>query len=469
MPVSENPGYDSHVGNNITTVFAFTFRIFEESDMLVELDGVAQTLTTDYTISAVGEGGNVIFVTAPGSGVVVNLSGEVPYDRSTDYIANGDFIEETVDADFDRTVVLCQQLAREFGRAFVLSYEDISGMTTLLPTPVADRFLAWNSGATAIEYIEPGSVEIAVPASESVTADMIDTGDTAAIRLKLDVMDTTTLTATYLAKAGGTMTGKIVLDGDATAELHPVSARQIQKGLLTNIVDTGAADAYIGTLAPAITVYTTRMVVGLVIANANLTTTPAFNLNSIGNDTIKRINSAALLVGDLPVGHLALLMHDGTDWILLNPALHTHGDVNQGGILTQSSFSAHKNGTNQGSITDTTKVKVTFGTELYDYQSNFASDKWTPPVGRIHIDACIQYIAAVGNFHSIIIRKNGVDFKSTAFTKTSSLNLSVPISIDDDANGTDYYEVFAYQTGGGTQTINGDDLYTFFNGHSLRN
>ena len=108
---------------------------------------------------------------------------------------------------------------------------------------------------------------------------------------------------------------------DGTAADHAASLAQLQAGGLIYIADTGAADVYVATLVPAITVLTTGMETRVKITNANLTTTPTLEVSGLGANTIKRGNSAALLVGDLPVNHEAIFRYNGTDQILQNPAI----------------------------------------------------------------------------------------------------------------------------------------------------
>lgn len=107
---------------------------------------------------------------------------------------------------------------------------------------------------------------------------------------------------------------------DATTLISPATAQQISSGELVYVVDTGAADAYVMTLVPAITTYTTGQELGTKIVNANLTTTPTVEVNGLGAKTIKREDGSALIVGDLPANHPAIFRYDGTDMLLLNPA-----------------------------------------------------------------------------------------------------------------------------------------------------
>lgn len=120
MPVGLYTGAQTSIGNGVTTVFPYSWRILDQSHVEVKVDGVTKTIGSDYTVSGVGSsaGGNVTFLTAPANGAVVQRARKVPYKRDTDYQTNGDFKEETVDADFDLTEMQVQQLAADIVRAF---------------------------------------------------------------------------------------------------------------------------------------------------------------------------------------------------------------------------------------------------------------------------------------------------------------------------------------------------------------
>lgn len=140
MPVTDQTTSNSSTGNGVTTVYPYTYKILDEADILVEVDGVAKTLTTHYTVSGVGVsgGGNVTFVTAPASGAVVVLSRSMAYSRDTDYQENGDLLAATLDEDVDRVTMLVQQVRQLIRRAVKLP----SGVT-------ADQVLG--TGNTAAE------------------------------------------------------------------------------------------------------------------------------------------------------------------------------------------------------------------------------------------------------------------------------------------------------------------------------
>jgi hypothetical protein len=130
-------------------------------------------------------------------------------------------------------------------------------------------------------------------------------------------------------------------------------------------------------------------------------------------------------------------------------------------------FSAHKNGVTQ-SLTAATWTKVTFGAELYDSGSFYdtANSRWTPPSGQIHID-CGMDVAGhtIDTFVAISIYKNGSGFRSVNLYSPSTA-AGATLSIDDIANGTDYYEMWAYIPSAGTPTILGG-IGTFLMGAFL--
>lgn len=108
-----------HVGNGVTTSFAYTFTILDSADMVVELDGVVQG--SGFTVSGVGvlAGGAVLFTTAPASDVSVLLRRSTDLSRSTSYTYAGDLRETVVDEDFNRLWHAMQERAEVEGRSLL--------------------------------------------------------------------------------------------------------------------------------------------------------------------------------------------------------------------------------------------------------------------------------------------------------------------------------------------------------------
>ncbi len=91
------------------------------------------------------------------------------------------------------------------------------------------------------------------------------------------------------------------------------------------LVDSGAADAYVVGGDPAYAAYTAGMKIRVKIANIN-TGASTINVDSLGAKNIVKYVGTALVAGDLPVGAIAEMQYDGTNFQLqhvhnINPTL----------------------------------------------------------------------------------------------------------------------------------------------------
>lgn len=107
----------SYTGNAVTTTFAYTTRIFATTDLDVYLDGVLQS--SGYSVTGAGDnsGGNVVFTSAPGSGVVVVIVRDVPYTQETDLLDAGPAPMATIEDMVDKTTILTQQASDLIARS----------------------------------------------------------------------------------------------------------------------------------------------------------------------------------------------------------------------------------------------------------------------------------------------------------------------------------------------------------------
>lgn len=94
---------DTHVGNGVTTQFAYSFLCFDKVDFKVFIDLILVD-PSEYTVDGLGNpsGGMVTFTTPPANGVSVILRLDVVLDRQTNYQFEGDFLSPVVNRDFDR-------------------------------------------------------------------------------------------------------------------------------------------------------------------------------------------------------------------------------------------------------------------------------------------------------------------------------------------------------------------------------
>jgi hypothetical protein len=164
MSVTSQTPYNSYTANGATTVFPYGFMLLDTDDLVVTVDGVVKTLTTDYTVSGLlnPSGGNVTFLVAPANAAKVLLSRLLTIERLTDYQDNGDLFADTVNNDYDRIWMALQQLQQNDIRALKLPYDTATDQ--VLAEVSADRV------GKLITFDASGNMILAVLADLSVYA-----------------------------------------------------------------------------------------------------------------------------------------------------------------------------------------------------------------------------------------------------------------------------------------------------------
>ncbi len=139
-------------------------------------------------------------------------------------------------------------------------------------------------------------------------------------------------------------------------------------------------------------------------------------------------------------------------------------------LAGRATFAAHKNGTDQTGIASATPTKVTFGTEVFDVGSAFATSTWTPPAGKVRLSAGLNIggTLTVGGVNAIVIYKNGAVFRQANYIAATASSFSMGITATDSANGTDTYEIYVYGTvSSGSVTVDGHTYYSWFEGEQI--
>jgi len=130
MTISSTTVKNSYSGDNSTTTFSYTFKIFADSDIQVIIRSAngtetTKTITTHYTVTGAGNsgGGSVIFTSGniPTSTQTVVLRRNIPQTQAIDYIANDPFPAESHEEGLDRATMAIQQLQEELTRSIKLS------------------------------------------------------------------------------------------------------------------------------------------------------------------------------------------------------------------------------------------------------------------------------------------------------------------------------------------------------------
>jgi hypothetical protein len=196
MTVSTVETRKTYNGNGVTDAFATPY-FLADSDLVVYVDNVLQTIATDYTVAGAGvpAGGTVTFVTPPPSGsgnVVIIVDPELT--QLTDWVENDRNGAEVKEIAFDKLTIIAQRLADRMNRVVQLSDTDTSTVLTL--PELADRlskFLAFDASG---DLVAADGGTVGVPVS-TYMATLLDDADEAAALTTLGIgVSSPTITAT---------------------------------------------------------------------------------------------------------------------------------------------------------------------------------------------------------------------------------------------------------------------------------
>lgn len=198
---------------------------------------------------------------------------------------------------------------------------------------------------------------------------------------------------------------------------------------------------------------------------------------SVDNATIK-VGASGLYIGLTNEAQGDIMYRNNTGWVRLaagtaaqflrtagasaNPSWANIGDPK---------FSVHKNGTNQTGIANNTATDLTWSTESYDSDSDFASNLFTPQVaGKYLLILKVQWNGAVDQTAMFAyLTKNGTGAAGhiaedvIAASGTGAHSQTV-IAIVEANGSSDYFGAVVKQTSGSDKAIDGDAVKTYFQG-----
>lgn len=162
-------------GNGVTTVFPFTFKVFQASDVVVTLTSATGvetvlTLTTHYSVSLNASqdntpGGSVTLLTAPGAGAYVTLTSGVPLTQPVMLSNLGGFYPTVINDALDRLTIFAQQLWERLTRTLTLPASVASTVSTTLPTPSASKAIGWSGDGLSLTNLSATDLGIATLAA----------------------------------------------------------------------------------------------------------------------------------------------------------------------------------------------------------------------------------------------------------------------------------------------------------------
>jgi len=219
MTVDSENNRDSFDGNNSTTLFPYTFRIFAKGDILVTLvvdsTGVetVQVVDVDYTVNTITQtGGDLTMTTAPDNGETLVYTRLLAKTQGVDLTRDGSLPAETLEQSIDRVTMITQELSEIFDRTITLQIT--SSLTAIdFPLPVASELIAWNAAADALETV----VNPATAAAASAAAAAADAVLTAADVVSTNADVVTTNADVVLTNADVVLTNADVVAAAASA------------------------------------------------------------------------------------------------------------------------------------------------------------------------------------------------------------------------------------------------------------
>lgn len=222
-------------------------------------------------------------------------------------------------------------------------------------------------------------------------------------------------------------------------------------------VAVAGTDTYTGSLSPVPDAYSTGMEIAAIFTNANTSTTPTLNLNSLGAKTIVAANGNAVKADDILDNYYAKLIYDGTNFKLLNPSKLAF----RGALVYDSSGP---------SIANATDTQITYNQESYDTDSihDIGSNpsRLTVPsnITKVRLSTNVNWAKNATGQRSITIYKNGTGNYQGMPSKydqagpaggsdtTHSQTITSPTL---EVTAGDYFEVNVYQTSTGALGTSG--------------
>lgn len=179
-----------YAGNGVTTVFPFTFKVFQAADLVVTettAAGVTTTLVlnTDYTVTGAGldAGGSItrIGATSPPPTGTTGLIRRVLALTQTADIRNQSAFYAAIHEDvFDKLAMVDQQQEEEIGRSLQIPEQFSAGVSNQLPKPLANATLVWdptatflqngNSASSPFETLNPAMDGVVTPGARGTVA-----------------------------------------------------------------------------------------------------------------------------------------------------------------------------------------------------------------------------------------------------------------------------------------------------------
>lgn len=151
MTVTDTTDRKIATGDGVTVLITFTFKYFNASEISVYVAGVLISSSLySLTPNPTGEGGSIIFNSAPANAASILILRDITFDQTTEIPVVGDLSRGTLENALDKLTLAVQQLSGITDRAIRLSDTFTGTVNLQLPNPSAGKAIVWNGTADAL-------------------------------------------------------------------------------------------------------------------------------------------------------------------------------------------------------------------------------------------------------------------------------------------------------------------------------
>jgi Pectate lyase superfamily protein len=187
MTVASTINRADYDGNGVTTVFPYSFRVFEDADLrVVRYDGGGAetdlTLGVHYSVSGAGSfnGGTVTLLDGPlPVGYSLAIIRTLTLVQGTDLRNQGPFLAETVEDALDRLTMISQQIDDRVTGGVRVNTGDRATVDTELPPKVAGGVPQLNGTGDGFQWYNPVDAGLAAAGNQTVDRFLAGVGFTA--------------------------------------------------------------------------------------------------------------------------------------------------------------------------------------------------------------------------------------------------------------------------------------------------
>lgn len=196
LDVSDQTPRRAYTAVAAQTVFTFPFVFFDEGDLVVTVNGVTKTLSTDYVTSGALEdvGGAVTFIVPMVGGETVVIVRDLPIELTTHIPPSGPLNIPATNLQFSKLVAMIQEVATRAVRALLQPDSDAATIG-LLPDKAtrASKFLAFDANGDPISTAGVGVGTVV----SAFMATVLDDTTAIAARATLGITDQSAYTGIF--------------------------------------------------------------------------------------------------------------------------------------------------------------------------------------------------------------------------------------------------------------------------------